>query len=374
MLKTTAVIRPIGRGARAGRAGTSSKGADRMRRHVLRSLGRAVAVLGLAGLTALPAAGQSPASPADWTPPRTAWGDPDLQGNFTNVFEQATPLERPDDLAGRRLEDVTGPELATILQNRRDTSVARFDSSEVHAPTFWWADSLAVEHGSQAWFVVDPPDGRVPPLTDAAEARIAARAAARRNSGRGPADSYEDRSLYDRCITRGLPSSMMPTLYGNSYQIVQTPGYVAIRYEMVHETRVIPLTDRPALHPDIRQHMGDARGHWEGDTLVVESSNFRGDSVFRNANPDTLRLTERFRRTAPNKVQWTVTVEDANTWTQPWTFTLPLTVNDQESIFEYACHEGNYGLRNILSAARAEDREGVAPTPGSQGDEFGNER
>jgi len=291
-----------------------------------------------------------------WTPPRTAWGDPDIQGNFTNVFEQATPLERPEDLSGRRLEDIEGAELAAILTARRDSSVERFDSSEVHAPTFWWADSLDVSKGSQAWFVVDPPEGRIPALTPAAEARIAAGAAARRNNGRGPADSYEDRSLYDRCITRGLPSSMMPTLYGNSYQIVQTPGYVAIRYEMVHETRIVPLTDRPGLGPSIRQHMGDARGHWEGDTLVVETGNFRDDSAYRSADASTLRLTERFTRVAPDKVQWSVTVEDPSTWTSPWTFSLPLTISDREPIFEYACHEGNYGLRNILSAARAEEQ------------------
>lgn len=310
----------------------------------------------LLALVIAAAATLSGQEPQGWTAPRTPWGDPDLQGNFTNVFEQATPLERPDELAGRQLDDVTGTELASILTGRRDASVERFDSSEVHAPTFWWADSLEVNRGSQAWFVVDPPEGKIPPLTPAAETRIATRTAARRGNGRGPADSYEDRSLYDRCITRGFPNSMMPTLYGNSYQIVQTPGYVAIRYEMVHETRIIPLTGSPGLGPDIRQHMGDARGHWEGDSLVVETANFRDDSVYRNANASTLRLTERFTRTAPNKVQWTVTVEDPETWTSPWTFSLPLTASDQEPIFEYACHEGNYGLRNILSAARVEEQ------------------
>jgi hypothetical protein len=202
---------------------------------------------------------------------------------------------------------------------------------------------------------VDPADGKVPPLTPAARQRAAARSEASRRSGRGPADSWEDRSLYDRCITRGFPSSMLPTLYGNSFQIVQAPGLVAIRYEMIHETRIIPVTphDRPGAA--VRQHMGAAQGRWDGDTLVVETTNFRPESVFRNANPETLRVVERFRRVAPDKVQWTVTIDDPDTWTRPWTFSLPLTVNDREPVFEYACHEGNYGLRNILSAARAEE-------------------
>jgi hypothetical protein len=288
--------------------------------------------------------------------PRTPWGDPDLQGNYTNVYEQATPLERPDELAGRRLEDLRGAELAEFLTARRDDSVARFDSSDVHAPTFWWADSLDVEKGSQAWLIVDPPEGRIPPLTQTARQRVAERAEARRLSGRGPADSWEDRSLYDRCITRGMPGSMMPTLYGNSFQIVQAPGVVAIRYEMIHETRVVPLVEQASPGPAVRQHMGIARGRWEGDTLVVETTNFRQDSAFRNANAATLRIVERFRRAAPDKVQWTVTIDDPETWTRPWSFSLPLTANDREPIFEYACHEGNYGLRNILSAARAAER------------------
>ena len=304
-----------------------------------------------------PVAAQSAPGPqaADQGTPRTPWGDPDLQGNFTNVYEQATPLERPDEMAGRRLEDIRGAELAQYLVKRRDDAVRRFDSSEVHAPTFWWADSLDVAKGSQAWFVVDPADGKVPPLTPAARQRAAARSEASRRSGRGPADSWEDRSLYDRCITRGFPSSMLPTLYGNSFQIVQAPGLVAIRYEMIHETRIIPVTphDRPGAA--VRQHMGAAQGRWDGDTLVVETTNFRPESVFRNANPETLRVVERFRRVAPDKVQWTVTIDDPETWTRPWTFSLPLTVNDREPVFEYACHEGNYGLRNILSAARAEE-------------------
>jgi hypothetical protein len=148
---------------------------------------------------------------------------------------------------------------------------------------------------------------------------------------------------------------MMPAIYGNQYQIFQAPGYVAILYEMIHETRVIPLDGRAPLGARIVQDMGDARGTWEGDTLVVTTRNFKERSVYRNANPDTLTLVERFQRISPDKVRWTVTVDDPATWTKPWTFSLPLTA-DPNPLPLYECHEGNYGLRNILSAARAEER------------------
>jgi hypothetical protein len=209
--------------------------------------------------------------------------------------------------------------------------------------------------GAQAWLVVDPPDGRIPELTEAARQRSAERAEARRASGRGPADSYIDRSLYDRCITRGLPGSMMPAIYGNSYEIIQAPGYVAILYEMIHEARIIPLDDRPHVSPSITSYMGDARGRWDGNTLVVETTNFKDASAYRNANAETLRIIETFTRVAPDKVQWSVTFEDPETWVRPWTFTMPLTEDESQPVLEYACHEGNRGLRNILSAARARE-------------------
>jgi hypothetical protein len=149
---------------------------------------------------------------------------------------------------------------------------------------------------------------------------------------------------------------MIPAGYGSSYQIVQSPGYVAIRYEMVHETRIIPLDGRPHLSPALRSYMGDARGRWEGDTLVVETSNFKDETAYRGANPATLRLIERLTRVAPDKVRWAVTVEDPTTWTRSWTFAMPLTIDDNERLFEYACHEGNYAMRNILTGARAEEK------------------
>jgi hypothetical protein len=289
-----------------------------------------------------------------WTPPKTPWGDPDLQGSFTNLQEDGTPLERPDQFAGRKLEDIKGEELAAIKRDVQKRTITTFQGP-LHAPEHWWQDDLNLTKGHQAWFVVDPPDGKIPALTAAAKERATARAEARKNSGRGPADSWTDLTLYDRCITRGLPGSMMPVIYGNSYQIVQGPGYVAIRYEMVHETRVIPLDNRPHLPASMVSYMGDPRGHWEGDTLVVDTTNFRDDTAYRNANAKTLRLTERFRRTAPHEVRWAVTVEDPETWTKPWTFSMPLTEDNAQPVLEYSCHEGNYGLRNILSAARAED-------------------
>ena len=218
---------------------------------------------------------------------------------------------------------------------------------------------------SRAWLVVDPPDGKIPATTPEARSRAAARAEVRKKSGRGPADAPEDRSLYDRCISRGLPGSMMPAIYGSSYEIVQGPNFVAILYEMVHETRVIPLDGQPHVAKGIRSYMGDARGHWDGTTLVVETTNFKDQIAYRNASGETLRLVERFTPTGPASVEWSVTVDDPATWTKPWTFAMNLSKKDAtQRPFEYACHEGNYGLRNILSAARAEERAkeaGAAP-------------
>jgi hypothetical protein len=202
--------------------------------------------------------------------------------------------------------------------------------------------------------VSDPPDGKVPPTTAEAQARNRERAAAR--AGRGPADSWTDRSLYDRCITRGIPGSMMPAIYGNSYEIHQGPGFVTITYEMVHDTRVIPLDGRAHVASSIRQYLGDARGHWEGTTLVVETTNFNGLAPYRGSS-EHLKMVERFTPLGPETLEWSVTFDDPHTWARPWTFTMNLTEDDSQPPYEYACHEGNYGLRNILSAARAEEKE-----------------
>ena len=289
--------------------------------------------------------------------PRTPWGDPDMQGNYTNLSEAGTPMERPKEFEGRNMNDVSPAERARLKKEAAERTIGRF-LGPAEAPDNWWQPAYGkfAERGAQLWFVVDPPDGRIPALTPAARERQLAREEARRRNTRGPADSWTDRSLYDRCITRGYPASGMPSIYGNAYQIVQAPGSVAIVYEMIHETRVIPLDGRPHVRGATTLDMGDARGRWEGETLVVETTNFRDRSVYQNATPDRLKVTERFTRIGPNQVRWAVTIDDPTTWTKPWTFAMPLTQDDTEPLQLYECHEGNYGLKNILSAARAEER------------------
>jgi hypothetical protein len=322
----------------------------------------ALACAGIAVSAQAPAARATaaPAAGAAYVAPRTPWGDPDLQGDYSNKYEQGTPLERPEEFSGRRIEDVRGDELTAILQERQDrvllsVTLAGGDPAGNLGGPLHWQDQFDITKGSRPWFVIDPPDGKVPATTPEARQRGAARQAARK--GRGQADSWIDRSLYDRCITRGLPGSMMPAIYGNSYRIVQAPGLVVIQYEMVHETRIIPLDGSAHVAPAIKGHMGDGRGHWEGDTLVVESTNFRDESVYRGANPEKLQVTERFTRVAPARVEWQVTFTDPTTWTRPWTMAMPLTMDENEAMVEYACHEGNRAMSNILSAARADERE-----------------
>jgi hypothetical protein len=297
-------------------------------------------------------------TPEGWTPPRTPWGDPDIQGNLTNLYELGTSFERPAQFEGRRIEDITAEELQAVRKAAQERAVNnRLNAEGVQGGTpEIWLDAYRHERGSMPWLVVDPPDGRIPPLVAGAQARgRGGRRGSGADAGR-PSGSIEDRSLYDRCISRGLPDSMMPTLYGNSYQIVQSPGYVAIRYEMIHETRIIPLDGRPHLNTDLTLWMGDGRGHWEGDTLVVETTNFRPDMTPRGANPATLKLTERFRRVAPDKIHWYVTFDDPETWTRPWTYMIPLTIDDEQAIVEYACHEANYAMWNIIRGQRTEER------------------
>jgi hypothetical protein len=320
------------------------------------------AAFSLVALVSAPVAAQTGARPAAKTaakayaPGKTPWGDPDLQGIYTNKDESGIPFERPSQFEGKKLDDVEDSEFAEIVKQRNDAARARAPlagGAETGAGPIHWFENYDAKN-SRAWLVIDPPDGAIPTTTADAQQRAAARAEAR--SGRGPADSYEDRSLYDRCITRGLPGSMMPAIYGNAYQILQGPGFVAIRYEMIHETRVIPLDGRPHVGPGIHTFMGDARGHWEGNTLVVETTNFDGRSAYRGAS-DKLHLVEHFKATSANRVEWSVTAQDAATWTRPWTFAMNLTKDPTQEPFEYACHEGNYGLANILSAARSDEKK-----------------
>jgi hypothetical protein len=298
------------------------------------------------------------AVPKNWKPGRTPWGDPDLAGVYSNSEESGIPFEKPSAFGTRRLEDISPQELAELNRAHQDATIERAasasDEPNAHPQLFWW-ETLNPKN-SRAWLVADPSDGKIPPMTQGGQQRVAARAEARRNTGRGTADSYEDRSLYDQCITRGLPGSMMPAIYGSAYEVVQGPGYVGIIYEMIHETRVIPLDAHPHVGARVQTYMGDPRGHWEGNTLVVETTNFKDQSAYRGANGDTLRLIERFKPIGPHTVEWSVTVDDPATWRQPWTFAMNLTKKDEsQRPFEYGCHEGNYGLRNILSGARADE-------------------
>jgi hypothetical protein len=310
-----------------------------------------------------PAARKAPAKA--YTAPRTPWGDPDISGIYTNKDENGIPFEKPSQFEGKKIEDVDDSEFAEAVRARNASAPTRaigIGGAETGAGPIHWYEHYDAKN-SRPWLVVDPADGKIPPTTPEAQKRAADRAAAR--ATHGPADSYEDRSLYDQCITRGLPGSMMPAIYGNSYQIHQGPGYVAIRYEMIHETRIIPLDSRPHVDSRIRTYMGDARGHFDGSTLVVETTNFRDPN--RGAS-EKLRLTERFKPVAPNRVEWSVTYDDATTWARPWTFAMNLTKDPTQAPYEYACHEGNYGLHNILSAARAEEKAGKTSAPAGGGE------
>jgi hypothetical protein len=319
----------------------------------------------ICALAVRPEAGQTSATSARasggraYTAPKTPWGDPDLQGGYSNKDENGVPFERPGTLAGKQLGEIDDSELAELAQARdanRLEAARGIGGRDTGAGPVHWYEHYGAKN-SRAWMVIDPPDGLIPAQTAAAQQRLAGRggrggAGGREGGEGGRADSYTDRSFYDRCITRGLPGSMMPAIYGNAYDITQAPGLVAIRYEMIHETRVIPLDGRPRTGH--RSHMGDARGRWEGDTLVVETTNFDPRTAYRNASAK-LVLVERFKPIAPGKIDWSMTVTDPDTWVRPWTFGMTLTADPEQPLFEYACHEGNYAMRNILSAARAEE-------------------
>jgi hypothetical protein len=322
---------------------------------------RTLVVAGVAALYTAAVGAQSHAVP------RTPWGDPDLQGTYTNSNESGIPMERPAEFAGRRLEDVKPEELAALVKQRaaraEQTAEVIGGTQEENTgagPKHWYENYNA--SNSRAWMIQDAPDYKMPATTDEAKKRAAAVKAARRGGDgyyTGPFDSPKDLTLYVRCITRGVPGSMMPAIYGNSYEIVQGPGVVAIRYEMVHDTRVIPLDGHQQLPGPMQSYMGDSRGHWEGDTLVVEGSHYLEESAFGGAS-SRLKTIERFRPTSKNTIEWSITFDDVTTWVKPWTFGMRLTRDDEHPIFEYACHEGNEGLRGILSAARAAEKEQAA--------------
>ena len=322
-----------------------------------------VATLGVLALTMLvlaPAAGQS----RKWTPPRTPDGKPDIQGTFT--FRTITPLQRPEALAGKDV--LTAEEAAAFeasenkRQNRDLFDPEKGAPSLGYAPRsqggvlsyneFWYERGSQMTEDRRTSLIVDPPDGRIP-FTAATRARNAQLAA---NSGTF-ADSYEDRSLADRCIlgfNSGPP--MISGAYNNNVQIVQAPGYVVILNEMVHNARIIPTDGRP--HGTIPRWTGDSRGRWEGDTLVVETVNFKRETSLSGSSAAT-HLVERFTRVDPKTIRYEFTVTDPTTYTRPWTAVMPLRAID-ELLFEYACHEGNYALRGILAGARAQEKADAA--------------
>jgi hypothetical protein len=288
----------------------------------------------------------------NWKVPHTAWGHPDLQGIWNNGTP--TPLERPKDLENREvLSDeewaARAKEIATraLAENRPDDPLA---DVELAYNNEWWDRGVPLKRTS---LIVDPANGKLPPLTAEGQKRVAAREAARRQ--RGPADSWEDRPLQERCLVyHGVPP--FPTGYNNNYQIVQTPDLVAIRYEMMAETRLIPIDGRPHLSSGIRSWVGNARGRWEGDTLVVETTNYNDKVTFRfPADNATLRVIERFTRIAEDRIDYQFTVDNPSMYTRQWTAVLPM-AKVKGPIYEYACHEGNYGIANVLSGFRAQEK------------------
>jgi hypothetical protein len=314
------------------------------------------------------ATGSNAAANAGWTGPRTPWGDPDLQGTWTTDETIGVPIQRLPAL-GNKLY-LTDEDLAEQAKQRAARAAAPAPAGTAAAavaPPDHWGES-ASGPVRQTSFVVDPPDGRIPPVTPEGQKRAAGRDTG--SFGAGPFNRPEDFTNFDRCISRGVVGSMLPRPYGNGLDIVQAPGYVAIRYEMIHEPRIIPLGDQPRLGAAIKQYMGDARGRWDGDTLVVETTNITDQmSIGFNGNglrhSDQMRLVERFRRVSATTIEWEVTIDDPKTYTKPFKMALPIVSRPGYQVFEYACHEGNYGLPNILSAGRATERGETSAQPGS---------
>jgi hypothetical protein len=323
-------------------------------------------------------------APKNYVPPKTPWGDPDLQGKWPGIELVGVPMQRRTELGTRNVlteEEFKQAQERFAQQAARDEAEFDLESATstpggdvggpVSPPPHW------LERGKPQYIaslIVDPPDGRMPPLTPEAQARNQAAQSARKLARRGPADSYTDRSLYDRCITRGIAGSFLPVIYNNGNQIVQGPGYVALINEMIHETRIVPLDGRPRLSPAVKSFMGDSRGWWEGNTLVVETTNFneRTSGIGVNGgggrHSTEMKVTERITRVSPDLLIWRMTFDDPKTWTRPFTIELPLRRDDNYGMFEYACHEGNYAMFNILSGARADERAAAeAAAKGQQG-------
>jgi hypothetical protein len=297
--------------------------------------------------------------------PRTPWGDPDLRGTYTSDNSIGVPFERPNEFGARaELTDeeydarvnANEEQVAKDLNPLPESEFSAEDASAVNASRHWLERPDVPSRATS--LVVDPPNGRIPELTAAGQQRSAQRRAQRTSRVR---DSYTDFSNYDRCLTRGLVGSIVPVIYGNGTEVVQAPGVVVIRNEMIHEARVIPLDGTPHAGAGVQMWMGDSRGRFEGETLVIETTNFtdrtglggNGNGAVHSAN---MRLVERLQRVDSDTLRYEFTVHDPETYTQPWTVAFDLDSRPGYEIYEYACHEGNYGLANMLSAARAEER------------------
>ncbi len=282
---------------------------------------------------------------------RTPWGDPDLQGSWSNAT--TTALQRPAKYAGR--EFLTAAERAeqdTQTAIGTDKRAAPGTAEDVNGAYngFWWERGWSDGRTS---LIYDPLDGRIPPMTPEAQRRQAEQARLDPlNPNFAGANGPEDFEFYTRCIIRA-PLPRVPTGYDNNYQIVQTPGSVAILQEQMHETRIIPLDGRPHLDQSVRQWLGDSRGHWEGNTLVVETTNFRDDTPFQGSTKN-LRLTERWTRLADDRIDYRFKVEDPAAWSRAWS--AAISWNKVGMLLEYACHEDNYGLYSILSGARVQEK------------------
>src|SRR5215813_435373 len=317
-----------------------------------------------------PASAQAPkkaTAPAKAAIPKTPWGDPDLQGVWNDAT--STPLQRPGTVGAKDvLTDEEAEEfqqqLANDLSRDRRDGGAELDVNRAYNEH--WMDSLRLKITSdhRTSLIVNPADGRIPtlvPLSPEREKARVARAAANARFNAGLPENYLDMSLPVRCIIRTDSPPYLPTIYNNDFQIFQSPGYVVIAPEMIHSARVIPLNDRPHINKNLHQWLGDSRGHFEGNTLVVETTNFRTDDgvIFQNANPETFKITERFSRVDATTINYEFTVEDPKTWTRPWTAVIPWTkIDPAEQMYEYACHEDNYDIVHFLSGARAREKKG----------------
>jgi hypothetical protein len=316
----------------------------------------AVLAWGVASVTAqAPAASPAAAARTASEPtPRTPWGHPDLQGTWD--YRTITPLERPRELGTR--EFYTEEEVKTLegrAGRRMDGPPEEIRPGLTHAQ-YWTDPGRFLTDSRRTSLIVDPPDGRIPALTAEGKARLA-RQPNRAASG-AAVRSWLDRGNQERCITYGLPSASLPTLYNNNIMIVQTPDTAVIVHEMIHEARVIPLNGQPRLSDRIRHWIGSSRGWWEGDTLVVETTNFSGQNNYRGSTTG-LKLTERYTRIGKDRLELRLTVSDPTTWEKPWTVLLPMRPTEGDMI-EYACHEGNYSMTNLLEVARDEDKANAA--------------